>query len=407
MAVVRFRPSLSLREARAFILAALGRGEDHVGHFQRRFSDEILDGRSVLLAPSGRVALYWILHGMHMAPGDEVVTQAFNFAAVPAAIQASGATPRFVDLEQDGFNLSPEHLRSVIGPRTRAVLLTHLFGNPGGLEQVGELCRARGITLVEDCGQGVGASFRGQPVGTFGGAALYTFGPTKNFTLLGGGAATTSDETLARRMEELAAKHPTMSLAKSLKLAAVASGITTLTSPLAFNMAVLPGIRLLALAGIDPVHRIMDEPAGPMEGVERSALPTRLMAAVGLEQLERHQDLNGARVRNGWYLHRALSSLSGITVPRSSEGNVFMSFPVFHPDRKKFCLALRRYGVDTDLGFMEDCSTLSLFGGPKGDFPNTRRAVQEIIHLPVHPGLGKKDLKSIVNGVRRALRDLA
>ncbi len=406
MAVVRFRPSLSLREAGAFLRAAVTGDDDRVRQFQQRFSDELLDGRHVLLAPSGRVALYWILRGMHMSPGDEVVTQAFNFAAVPAAIQGAGATPRFVDLEPDGFNLSPDHLRSVLGPRTRAVVLTHLFGNPGDLERVGDLCRARGIPLIEDCGQGVGATYRGQPVGTFGEAALYTFGPTKNFTLLGGGAATTADETLAARMNELASRHPPMSLGKGLKLAVVASGITAATSPLIFNLAVLPGIRLLGAAGVDPVHKIMDEPAEPMGDPEGSALPSEMMAAVGLTQLERHRALNGARVKNGWRLHAALSSLSGITVPSCKEGCVFMSFPVFHPDRHRFAHALRRHGVDTDLGFMEDCSVLDLFGGPAGEFPNSRRAAEQIVHLPVHPGLKGRDLKQVATGVKAALREV-
>ena len=408
MAVVRFRPSLSTREASAFMrgLASMSQDRDLVSTFERRFSEEMLDGRRATLAPSGRVALYWILRGMHMAPGDEVVTQSFNFAAVPAAIQAAGASPRFVDLQPDGFNLDPNQLRAVLGPRTRAVVLTHLFGNPGDLDRVSEMCRARGVALVEDCGQGVGASWHGQPVGTFGVAALYTFGATKNFTLLGGGAATTSDSTLARRIEELAARHPAMSLGKCLKLATVATGITMLTSPLMFNLAVLPGIRLLGLAGIDPVHKIMDEPEGPMTTPEAAALPSPLMAAVGLAQLERHRDLNAARVRNGWHLHQALCSVSGVTVPACAEGNVFMSFPIFHPRRRALAEALRKRGVDTDLGFMSDCSTLEMFAPQMGAFPHSKRAAQEIVHLPVHPGLSGRDLEKIVAGVRGAVKEV-
>ena len=408
MAVVRFRPSLSIQEASAFLRATLSnKDQDLVSTFERRFSEEMIDGRPAILAPSGRVALYWILRGLHMAPGDEVVTQSFNFAAVPAAIQAAGATPRFVDLQPDGFHLDPDQLRAVLGPRTRAVILTHLFGNPGDLDRVGEMCRARGVALVEDCGQGVGASWHGQPVGTFGVAALYTFGATKNFTLLGGGAATTSDSTLARRMEELAARHPAMGLGKCLKLAAVASGITLLTSPLIFNLAVLPGIRLCGLAGVDPVHTIMDEPEGPMTSPEASALPSELMAAVGLQQLQRHQDLNAARVRNGWHLHQALSPLTGLTVPACNEGNVFMSFPIFHPRRRALAEALRKRGVDTDLGFMSNCASLEMFAPRRGDFPHSQRAADEIVHLPVHPGLSGKDLERIVVGVRGALKDVA
>lgn len=406
MAVVRFRPSLSFAEAKALLGAVLTSGSDRVAEFERRFSDEMLDGRRLLLAPSGRVALYWILRGLHLAPGDEVVTQAFNFAAVPAAIQAAGAVPRFADLEPDGFNLDPMALRQVLSARTRAVVVTHLYGNPARLDAFLEICRAEGIVLIEDCGQAVGATHHGRPVGIFGKAALFTFGPTKNFTLMGGGAVATSDAALSRSLEELASQHPRLGLGRTLKMATMASGLSLFTSPLSFNLAVHPGLRLLEAIGVDPVHRLMDEPAVPLTHPERSAVPSDLMAAVGLAQLDRIQEMNQKRIKNGWLLYESLRHLSGIRVPVAAEGNLFMSFPVFHTKRKAFATELRRRGVDTDLGFMADCSALSLFGGPSGDFPHSQRAEAEIIHLPVHPELDRRDLERIVRAVEEAVKVL-
>ena len=113
MSVARFRPSLSLREAVHFVGAGLPGKPALVREFERAFGRELLGNRSVILAPSGRIALYWILAALDMAPGDEVVTQAFNFTAVPAAIEAAGARPVFVDVARDSFGTDTVRLYMV------------------------------------------------------------------------------------------------------------------------------------------------------------------------------------------------------------------------------------------------------------------------------------------------------
>jgi perosamine synthetase len=366
----------------------------------------VLGNRTVILAPSGRIALYWILAAMDMAPGDEVVTQAFNFTAVPAAIEAAGARPVFVDVARDGFGPDPEQLARVIGPRTRAVLVTHLYGNPADLGGASAVCEEHGVPLIEDCAQAVGATYEGRAVGTFGLATFFTFGPTKNFTLLGGGAVATADPDLSQRMAQIARRHRRVGVRKTLGLAAKAAVITVATSPLPFEVATFPAIRLLSAGGGDPVHKVMAEPDSPLEGVDRYRSPSGAMAAVGLAQLKNYEDLNRARERNGWDLYQRLRGAEGVTVPLSREGNIFLSFPVLHPRRKAFAAELRRRGVDTDLGFMCDCASHAMFPGSADDCPEARRAASEIVHLPVHPYLSERGRDRIVDAVVEAVRSV-
>jgi len=402
MSGARFRPSFSLRDAAGYLGGTLRRSRAR--EFEAAFGREVLGDHTVVLSPSGRIALYWILSSLDMGPGDEVVVQAFNFTAVPAAIEAAGARPRFMDLRPDSFELDADRLSEVIGPRTRAVLITHLYGNPADLDGTLAACEAASVPLVEDCAQAVGATWRGRHLGTHGVAALFTFGPTKNFTLLGGGAAATSDPHMGQRIAELAGRHPTVGARKSLNLAAKASVMAMATSPLPFELAVFPAIRLLSLAGGDPVHAVMGESDSPLVDPERYAVPSGAMAAVGLSQMRDYEAMNRARERNGWALYERLKDLDGITVPLSREGNIFLSFPVFHPRRHELARALRSRGVDTDLGFMCDCSAHEMFAHAAAGCPNARRAADEILHLPVHPYLRPRDVDRIVRAVSEAVR---
>ena len=407
MAIARFRPSLTTAEYAAFVRALLRPNPGAVDRFKRQFGRAALDGQPVVLAPSGRMALFWILRGLQrvgaLGEGDEVVLQAFNFPAVALAVQAAGCAVRFGDVRPDNFDLDIEALDGQITVRTRAVVLTHLYGNPARLKQALELCRRRDLVLIEDCAQAVGATFDHRPVGTFGRAALLTFGPTKNFSLLGGGAVSTADHELARAVERLARPNPTVSTATAARLWGKAAAIGLFTAPGVFDLGVFPAIRLLGLSGQDPVHRVMDEPTEPLSAPDRAPVPSASMAAVGLSQLDTYRAMNEARVRNGRGLRRRLAGVEGITLPDSSDGNVFVSFPVLSPDRQGLAASLRRRGVDTDAGFMADCSGLSPFGDRHPPCPHSRRAADQVLHLPVHPGLSERDLDRITRAVRASV----
>jgi len=372
--------------------------------FEQAFGRAVLGDQTVMLAPSGRIALYWLLKALDVSAGDEVVVQAFNFTAVPAAVEATGASPRFVDLAPDTFELDAGRLADAITPRTRAVLITHLYGNPADIDGVKAVCDERGVPMLEDCAQAVGATYRGQPLGTFGVGTLFTFGPTKNFTLFGGGAAATAEPAMARRIGELARRHDRVSVLASLKLAAKAGVISVATSRAVFDLGVFPAIRLLSLGGHDPVHQVMAESDSPLRDVERYAVPSSSMASVGLAQLQRYEDLNRARERNGWALYERLRGIDGVGVPHARPGNIFLSFPVFHPQREAFAAELRGRGVDTDLGFMCDCSAHPMFAHVAEDSPHARRAAAEIVHLPVHADLRRRDIDRIVRAVEEAVQ---
>lgn len=395
-----------MSEVVAAIRATVAPGADPGQIFEDDFSHRALDGRPVALAPSARVGLYWLIKALGLGPGDEILTQAFNFSAVPAAIMATGAVPCFVDLAPGTFEGDWSRLDELVTDRTRAVIATHLYGNPVDLKPMRRFCDEHGLLLIEDCAQGIGATSGRRPVGTWGDGAIFSLGGTKNLTLLGGGAVAVKNEEAARRVLEMAAKHPRMGPAATVPLAVKAAFLSTATHPLPFSAFVLPTLRVCEARGLDLVHRVMGEHHSLMTNIEKSPMPSRQMAAIGGTQLSRVDKLNRARIRNGWVLRTALEragDLTPLVVPPMREGSVFMSFPILHPARHELARELRKRGVDTDFGFMSDCPSLEIFADARVDCPNSTRVDREILHLPIYPFLGKRHLDRIAAAVRAAV----
>ncbi|WP_324717710.1 DegT/DnrJ/EryC1/StrS family aminotransferase [Carboxydochorda subterranea] len=153
---------------------------------------------------SGTDGLYLALRALGIGPGDEVVTTPFTFLATATSIVRAGATPVFADIEPDTLNTSARRIAEALTPRTRAIVVVHLYGNPVAMEPVMELARARSLKVVEDMAQAIGASYQGRPVGSFADAAVISFYPTKNLGGCGdGGMVVTRDGEVAERLRIL------------------------------------------------------------------------------------------------------------------------------------------------------------------------------------------------------------
>lgn len=124
--------------------------------------------------------------------GDEVITTASAFATTVNPIVQNGWVPVFVDVELGTYNASAERVAAAVGPRTRAIVLTHTMGTPFDARRIAEIARASGIYLIEDCCDAMGASLHGRPVGTFGSAATLSFYPAHQITTGEGGAVITN-----------------------------------------------------------------------------------------------------------------------------------------------------------------------------------------------------------------------
>jgi len=165
-------------------------GKD-VEDFEKAFS-KALDYPHALGFNSGTSPLHVACMLAGFGPGDEVIVPPFTFISSAWGISYVGATPRFVDVEESTFNLDPAKLEAAITPRTKGIVVVHLFGQPARMDEILAVAKKHGLFVIEDCAQAVGARYKGTPVGLLGDVGTFSFYPTKNLGGCGEGGALTS-----------------------------------------------------------------------------------------------------------------------------------------------------------------------------------------------------------------------
>jgi dTDP-4-amino-4,6-dideoxygalactose transaminase len=153
---------------------------------------------------SGFSALELILRGLDIGPGDEVIVPANTFVATAAAVESCGARPVIVDMDPATYNIDPDRVAAAVGPRTRAIIPVHLYGQPAEMDRIAVVAARHGLAVIEDACQAHGARFRGARTGSLATAAAFSFYPSKNLGAFGdGGAVVTNDRALADRIRSL------------------------------------------------------------------------------------------------------------------------------------------------------------------------------------------------------------
>ncbi len=190
---------------RSEILTALDRllreGNFILGAAVERFEEEIaryLGVKHAIGVSSGTDAIYLALDAAGVGPGDEVITPAFSFFAIVEAIEKTGAKTVFVDVDAATLSIDPEKVRGALSPATKAIVPVHLYGYPAPMAELAKIADGRGIAVIEDAAQAIGAAVGGTRCGALGDAAAFSFYPTKNLGACGdGGLVTTGDDAFA------------------------------------------------------------------------------------------------------------------------------------------------------------------------------------------------------------------
>ena len=178
------------------------------GHEVKSFEEEFaakMQASYAVGCNSGTDALILALRSLNIGENDEVITSSFSFFATAEAISSVGAKPVFIDIDPENYLMDLSLIEKAITPRTKAILAVHLFGYPLDMDKVMEIAEKNNLKVIEDCAQAAGSKWRGKPVGGYGDVGCFSFFPTKNLGAAGdGGAITTNDFDLAKRIRELA-----------------------------------------------------------------------------------------------------------------------------------------------------------------------------------------------------------
>lgn len=198
------RPYIAFDEVEADFREVFDSGIFTRGHQVEAFRADLAHftgARHAYLATSATTALWVCLKLLGIGPGDEVIVSDFSFPATANVVEDLGATPRFADVSLATYNMRPDALAALIGPRTRAVIFVDALGNPTGLHEILSLCRERGVPLIEDAACAIGSAEFGRRCGAVADLTCFSFHPRKLVCTGEGGAITTDRDDWAAWLE--------------------------------------------------------------------------------------------------------------------------------------------------------------------------------------------------------------
>ena len=326
---------------------------------------------------TGTDAIALILRALGIGPGDEVITTPLSAAYTALAVIMAGARPVFADIDPVRLTLDAEQVVRAIGPRTRAILPVHLYGQAADMTAIERVAAHHKLAIVEDCCQAHLATAGGRPVGTIGVAGAFSFYPTKNLGALGdGGAVVTDDPALAGRIKRL--RNGGQSDRYHHQEAGVNSRLDEIQA------AVLRA-RLPRLAGWTERRRVL------------AARYRRLLRDTAGIEVPAERDPGHVYHLFVVRVVRGVRPSTGSGRPELVEGRL-------QPDqnaRTDLQAWLRSRGIETLIHYpIPVPQQPALAGAHPADCPIAARACDEVLSLPLHPGLSDADVDTVAASVR-------
>lgn len=355
-------------EERQAVWDVMGKGvvsRAGMGEMVRRFEESFVAYHNVPFAistTSGTTALHTAMDALQIGSGDEVIVPDLTFISTASVVLQTGAKVIFCDVDPASLNISVEDLRSKITPKTKAVIVVHLYGAPADMDRMMPLLREFGIKLVEDCAQAHGAVNNGQMVGTFGDLACYSFYQTKNMSCGEGGMVITNDEALASRC-------------RSLTRHGLATGnlVDYDYDKLGYNYSM-----------------------------------TELQAAIGLVQLQKLARLNQRRCENSTRYRAELDGL-GFRFQSDAAGHVNHCLTAVLPDhlanyREWFLKAVRAEGAMINCLYPIALSRTQLFADKSNKPPTSNRIASSLFNLYTNPDVTSHFIEVCCEAMQKVMK---
>lgn len=307
---------------------------------------------------SGTDALHLVLEALGVGDGDEVITTPFTFFATAEAILYTGATPVFVDIDEDSFNINCSQIEEKITPRTKAILPVHLFGLPCDMDAIMNIAAGHGLYVIEDCAQAFGAEYNGRRVGSFGTAGCFSFYPSKNLGAFGDGGIITSNDKDICDMVKVLRNH--------------GSRGAYIHESIGFNSR-------------------LDE----------------IQAGILLLKMKKIDDYNNRRRQRAEMYNALLSDIVRCPSERKGSSHVYNLYTIMSARRDDIQKKLRGNGISSVVYYplpLHLQKAVGFMGHKKGDFPTAEKVSGEVLSLPMYPELEEAAIGSIADMIREALQ---
>ena len=328
-----------------------------VEQFESEFAD-YCDTDHAVGTSNGTTALHAALEAVGVEPGDLVVTTPFSFVATANAIRFAGGAPLFADVDEETFNLDPESVERTIEAAegsVAAIVPVHLYGLPAEMDRLREIADEHDAALVADAAQAHGAEYRGSRVGSLADAATFSFYPTKNMTTGEGGMVTTDDPAIEAELRRFT-NH----------------------------------------------GRPTDGDAYDHVQLGHNFRMTNIAGAIGRAQLEKLPEFVEARRRNAERLDEHLAD-APVETPVEPDGtrHAYHQYTVRTDDREALRERLADHGVGSAVYYPRPIPEMKAYEYTSTSVPVAERLSEEVLSLPVHPGLDEADVAQIAGAFER------
>lgn len=337
-------------------------GGRFIGQFEAEVA-RVCGTRFGVATNNGTTALHLALAALGIGPGDEVIMPSLTYIATANTVRYCGGTPVFVDSEADTFNLDPDQIEARITSRTKAIMPVHLYGHPADMDPVMEIARRRGLFVVEDAAESLGALYKGRPTGSIGTCAALSFFGNKVITTGEGGMVVHSDEALDARM------------------------------------------RVLRSQGMDPKRRYWHPEIG------FNYRMTNVAAAIGLGQVERIEHHLAARRRVASWYDTQLAPIADLVrrpITRNWAQHAYWMYTILLEDgvrrgRDEVMQKLGQRGIETRPVFYP-MHQMPPYHEPHGHYPVADRLAARGINLPTHALLTEDDVARIARALAEVVK---
>lgn len=344
------------------LTTGLGNGP-MVKEFEKGFS-KFTKTKFAIAVNSGTAALHSALLALDVGCGDEVVLPSFTFVATAEAVLLTGAKPVFIDIDPNTYNLNPTKIETALTPKTKAIIPVDLYGLPAYVDEVRKIASKHDVRVIEDAAQAHGAIYNGRPVGYFADVACWSFYASKNLTTGEGGMLTTNDEEIAEKLRYIRS------------------------------------------------HGEKEKYASSMLG-HNYRMP-EIEAAIGSVQLEKLPNFLEKRRENAAALTKELQGNAQVKLPTEPSGCLhswyLYTVRLKHVDSaiRDLCAAkLRSLGVGVGVYYRNPIHLMPYYRGfGILKLPETERASQQVLSLPVHPGVNKEEITHIANSMLECLNEV-
>lgn len=331
---------------------------------------------------NGSDALVMALKACGVKPGDEVITTAMSFSATAEAITSVGAVPVFVDCTRDSYTIDPAEVEKKVGPKTKAIIPVHLYGQCADMDTLNAIAKANGLKVIEDCAQAAGATYKGKKAGSLGDVGCVSFFPTKNLGCAGdGGIIVTDDECIYRQCKAFRAHGSGLD---GLYTYGIQNGVEVSEDSMDFN------------GNLPKYFNFVTGYNSRLDALQAALLSVKLPYLDGWN--ERRREIAKQ------YDERITNPAVAKPVVCKDNTHIYYVYAVTTDKRDAFREYLKQNEITSGVYFPVPFHLQKVYEGlgyKKGDMPNAEFVAEHSLVLPMFPELTQEEIDAVIEAVNR------